>query len=177
VPSDIRLPGGIGIALDGKFSCLLAVNYEKNRMVAHGLRVLTVSRRVKPVLVTEDFMLSGTFLQGKFGIRPKKLLRPEPKERERLRAITVNKNDRVLALCVRPTLPAYGYAIFGGRAYYHAVIYGIIIHMLGGILGMGAMIALTLLGRTDLLTPLNVLLYQAVWLIPGFLITEWTRSL
>ncbi|MBE6925810.1 MAG: hypothetical protein E7461_03095 [Ruminococcaceae bacterium] len=177
VPADIRLPGGIGIALDGKFSCLLAVNYVKSRMVAHGLRVLCGSRRVKPMLVTEDLVLSGTFLQSKFGIRPKKLLRPAPEERERLRKITVGKEDRVMALCVRPSLPAYGYAIVGGRAYYHAVTYGMIIHILGGILGLGAMVALTLLGRTELLTPLNILLYQAIWMIPGYLITEWTRAL
>lgn len=177
IPGDVRLPGGIGIALDGRFSCLLAVNYEKNRLVAHGLRVLTESSRVKPVLVTEDFVLSGAFLQKKFGIHPKKLLRPAPEERERLRAATVDKEDWVLALCVRPTLPAYGYAISGGRAYYYAVTLGMIIHILGGVLGLGAMLALSLLGRTDLLTPLNILLYQAVWLIPGFLITEWTRTL
>ena len=177
IPEDVHLPGGIGISLDGKFSCLLAVNYEKNRLVAHGLRVLTVSGRVKPVLVTEDFVLGGAFLQKKFGIHPKKLVRPAPEERERLRAVTVDEEDRVLALCVRPTLPAYGYAISGGRAYYHAVTFGTVIHILGGILGIGAMLALSLLGRTDLLTPLNILLYQAIWLIPGFLITEWTRTL
>ena len=177
IPEDVHLPGGIGISLDGKFSCLLAVNYEKNRLVAHGLRVLTVSSRVKPVLVTEDFVLGGAFLQKKFGIHPKKLVRPAPEERERLRAVTVDEEDRVLALCVRPTLPAYGYAISGGRAYYHAVTFGTVIHILGGILGIGAMLALSLLGRTDLLTPLNILLYQAIWLIPGFLITEWTRTL
>ena len=32
------------------------------------------------------------------------------------------------------------------------------------------------MGAEHLLTPSNVLLYQLIWLIPGFLITEWTRS-
>ena len=82
-----------------------------------------------------------------------------------------------MALCVRPTLPAYGYAICGGRAYYHAVTLGTVINILGGALGLAAMAALTALGRTDLLTPLNILLYQAIWLVPGYLITEWTRVL
>ncbi|MBE6943740.1 MAG: hypothetical protein E7453_05705 [Ruminococcaceae bacterium] len=177
VPEDVRLPGGIGIALDGKFSCLLAVQYEKNRMVSHGLRVLTASRRVKPVLVTEDFVLNGSFLQTKFGIHPKKMRRPEPEDRERLRQLTPEEGEPALALCVRPSLPAYGYAISGGRAYCHAVSLGVVIHILGGALGLAAMLALSLLGRTDLLTPLNILLYQAIWLIPGFLITEWTRTL
>ena len=177
VPEDIRVPSGIGIALDGKFACLLAVHYEKNRMVAHGLRVLTASRRVRPVLVTEDFVLNGAFLQKKFGIHPKKMRRPEPEDRQRLRQTTLEEGTASMALCVRPTLPAYGYAICGGRAYYHAVTLGTVINILGGALGLAAMAALTVLGRTDLLTPLNILLYQAIWLVPGYLITEWTRVL
>ena len=38
------------------------------------------------------------------------------------------------------------------------------------------MAALAYLGTTDLLTPIHILLYQLVWLIPGLLITEWTRT-
>jgi len=39
------------------------------------------------------------------------------------------------------------------------------------------MLALTLLGAIELLTPVRVLLYELVWMIPGLLITEWTRTL
>jgi len=28
----------------------------------------------------------------------------------------------------------------------------------------------------QLLTPVHILLYQLVWMIPGLLITEWTRT-
>jgi len=28
-----------------------------------------------------------------------------------------------------------------------------------------------------LLTPVNMLLYQLVWMLPGLMITEWTRHL
>ena len=38
------------------------------------------------------------------------------------------------------------------------------------------MLVLAYLGSTELLTPTNVLLYQLVWMVPGFLITEWTRA-
>ena len=48
--------------------------------------------------------------------------------------------------------------------------------VIGGILGMLTMLALGYLGSTELLTPTNVLLYQLIWMIPGFLVTEWTRA-
>lgn len=177
IPADLRLPSGIGVAVDGTFSCLVAVNYEKTRPVSHGLRVLCGYRGLKPVLISDDLMLTGAFMKKKFGVRPKKIRRPEPEERNRLREIGVEQEDRVLALAVRPTLAAYGYAIAGARALRHAIVFGIAVHMLGGILGLGAVTVLAFLGETALLTPLNLLLYQAIWLIPGFLLTEWTRSI
>lgn len=177
VPGDIRLTSGIGVAIDGVFSCLLAVNYERTRPVAHGIRVLCGYRGLKPVLISDDLVLSGAFLKKKFGVRPKKLLRPEPEERERLRDVQVNQNDRVLALLVRPSLAAYGYTMAGARALHIAIILGVAIHILGGALGLGAVAVLGFLGETALLSPVNLLLYQAVWLVPGILITEWTRAI
>jgi hypothetical protein len=38
------------------------------------------------------------------------------------------------------------------------------------------MLLLGLLGAEELLTPMNFLLYELLWMIPGLLITEWTRS-
>lgn len=177
VPEDVKMPGGIGVAVDGTFSCLLAVNYEKTRAVAHGLHVLCGCGGLKPVLISDDLMLSGSFMQKKFRVNPKKIRRPSEEERLRLRSIAIDEEDRVLALCVRPTLAAYGYAITGARALHNAVLLGVGVHILGGILGLGAVAVLAFLGQMALLSPLNILLYQAIWLIPGFLLTEWTRAI
>jgi len=39
------------------------------------------------------------------------------------------------------------------------------------------MLVLAILGARELLTPANMFLYQLVWMIPGLLITQWTRSI
>ena len=39
------------------------------------------------------------------------------------------------------------------------------------------MVLLTVLDARELLTPMNVLLYELVWMIPGLLLTEWTRAI
>ena len=39
------------------------------------------------------------------------------------------------------------------------------------------MLALVLLGAPQMLSPVNMLAYQLVWLLPGWLITGWTRIL
>ena len=48
--------------------------------------------------------------------------------------------------------------------------------MIAGIVGLLIMAALAYLGDLQLLSPLNVLLYQLVWMIPGLLVTEWART-
>ncbi len=175
IPGDVRLAGGIGVAIDGVFSCLVAVNYEVSRPAAHGIRVLCSYSGLKPVLISDDFVLTGAFLKKKFGIHPKKLCRPDPEVRSELRDVQIDDQDPVLALAMRPTLAAYGYTIVGARALHLATNLGVVIHILGGVLGLCAVAVLGLIGETALLTPVNLLLYQAVWLIPGILITEWTR--
>jgi hypothetical protein len=54
---------------------------------------------------------------------------------------------------------------------------GVILHMVGGIVGLMIMAALAYIGSAELLSPLHILLYQLVWMIPGFLVTEWVRTL
>ena len=177
IPADVRMQNGLGVAVDGVFSCLLAVNYEKTRPAAFGLRVLCGYHGLTPVLISDDLMLTGSFLKSKFGIRPKKIARPDAQERQRLREIAIEPEDPVLSLCVRPTLAAYGYTIAGARALHAAVCIGIGVHILAGALGLGAVAVLAYLGQTALLSPLNILLYQAVWMVPGLLLTEWTRAI
>ena len=54
---------------------------------------------------------------------------------------------------------------------------GAAVQMVGGILGLLIMLALSVVHADYLVTPENLLLYELIWMIPGFLITEWTRSL
>ena len=49
--------------------------------------------------------------------------------------------------------------------------------MVGGIVGIAMMGVLAALGATEYLTPVNMFLYQLLWMIPGLLVTGWTRSI
>ena len=42
--------------------------------------------------------------------------------------------------------------------------------------GSRMMLVLVVVGAEHLLTPMNLLLYELIWVLPGLLITEWTRS-
>ena len=80
-------------------------------------------------------------------------------------------------ISTQPDMAGLAFGISGAKALRSASFLGLWVHIAGGIIGIALMLALTLMGATDLLTPLNVILYQLVWSIPGILLTEWTRLL
>ena len=82
-----------------------------------------------------------------------------------------------MALITGKGVTPFVYAATGARTLKSAAKLGLIIHMIGGILGLAMMIVLAYLGATHLLVPVNMFLYQLVWLVPGLLITEWTRTI
>ena len=101
---------------------------------------------------------------------------PTREERAALQNCRPDPEAPALAITTREDLVSAAYAVTGARSLRTATRLGVAINLIGGILGMVIMLVLGYLGSTELLTPTNVLLYQLVWLIPGFLVTEWTRA-
>ncbi len=176
IPQGIRISQAVCVAVDGELGGLFAVTYEKDRSSAAGLATLCAYRNLKPVLTTDDFMLTEDFLRARFSVRPRKILMPEHEQRRALRQVELEHGAPALAMTTREGLASFAYAVTGARSLKTASMVGIIIHMIGGILGILMMLALAILGAEELLTPGNLFLYELVWMIPGLIVTEWTRS-
>ena len=122
-------------------------------------------------------MMTPEFIHSTFGVNPKKICFPEQEERKTLRKKNLEPDNAALALITGEGLAPFAYAVTGARSLKTAATLGVIVHMAGGILGMLMMLVLAIIGATELLTPANLFLYELVWLVPGLLITEWTRSI
>ena len=177
VPEGIRINQAVCVAVDGEFSGLFALNYEKDRAAAAGLNTLCNYKGLLPVLTAGDFMLTGSFLRAKFGKNTRRVILPEREERQELAEKQPDEKAPALVLVTTGGLAPFAYGVTGARALRTACNLGVVIHMIGGILGLAMMLALTLLGALELLTPANMFAYQLVWMIPGLLITEWTRTI
>lgn len=121
-------------------------------------------------------MLTESFIRGKFGVRTKRIAFPDQDIRQELRQTEPSGENPALALTTRSGLASLAYAVTGARALRTASRLGVAIHLLAGILGIAMMLVLTWYGSLHLLTPANMFLYEIVWMIPGLLVTEWTRS-
>ena len=177
IPNGSNVAQAVYAAIDGEFSCVFAINYGKTRSAATGLRTLCGYRGLTPILTTGDFILTEGFLRNRFSVNSRRICFPDHNIRGELAAVPVPENTPALALITTDGLAPYAFAVTGARALHTASWLGVGIHLVGGIVGLVMMLILSALGESQLLTPSNLFLYQLIWMIPGFLITEWTRSL
>lgn len=176
MPEGTRVNQAVYVAIDGSLCGVFAMTYGKVKSAATGITTLCAYRGLTPVMTGGDFMLTEGFLRSKFGVNTRRIAFPGRRERAELAAIQPDEEAQALAMTTSEGLASLAYAATGARALRSASITGVVVHMMGGILGMLIVLALALVGADQLLNPVNLLLYQLLWSIPGYLITEWTRA-
>ena len=179
---DVEIPHGttvaqaVYMAVNGELCAVVAISYAKMRSTSAGLTSLSGYRKLQSVMLTKDFMLTGEFLHSKFSINTRRMIFPDRETREILSQRQPSPDDKVLALSTRDELVSLVYPVTGANALKHACNLGLVIHILGGVVGMLIMFALAFQGSVEILTPTRVLLYQLIWMVPGLLVTEWART-
>lgn len=173
VPEGIRVGQAVCIAIDGELCGLFAVTYDKTRGASAGITTLCAYRGLRPIFAQSDFVLTRSFIKGKFGVEPKKLELPEEEVRVQLRQR--ERSGEAVVLTTAEGLAPFAYGVTGARSLHTAGMLGTIVHILGGSVGIAMMLVLAILGAGQLLTPGNMFLYQLIWMIPGLIISEWTR--
>ncbi|MBQ7767962.1 MAG: hypothetical protein IJ403_03660 [Oscillospiraceae bacterium] len=175
VPDSARISYGMYIAIGGELSGVFAVNYGKNPSSAAGVNTLTAYKNLECVLVTDDFVVTEGFLKGKFGIKNKRFILPEYAQRAALRQKELPEEAPTLLMSTALGLAPLAYGVTGARVLRNSSWAGAILHIVGGAVGLAMMLVLVILGALYLISPLNMFLYQLIWMIPALLITEWTR--
>ncbi len=175
VPEGLRALQAVCVAIDGVLCGLFAISYEASGAAGSGLGALCGAHGLAPLLTDTDFMLTESFLHAKLGVNTRRLRIPGPQERAAMSVYAEGDLPQALLLTTREGLVPIAGGVAGARALRTASILGTAVHMAGGIVGLAMMLTLVLLGRIDLMTPFRMFLYQLVWMVPGLLLTEWTR--
>lgn len=177
MPQNLRLPNAVYTAIDGTLCGVFALSFSRTKGTAAAVQSLCGYRKLKPILVGNDFILTESFLKSKFRARIRRMVFPDRQTREDLAAREATREGNVVALSVREGLAQKGFAVTGARVLRSALKAGAIVHIIAGALGLLMTCALAVVGADALLSPQNLLLYSLLWMIPGWLITEWTRQL
>lgn len=176
VPAGTRVHQALYAAIDGELAGVFAVSYGKNRNSAMALGALCGYRNLTPVLTCGDFMLTESFLRSRFGINTRRIAFPSLDMRKDLAAKKPEEESASLALTTADRFLGMAFAVSGARTLRTASILGVALHMVAGVLGLVIVALLALVGAEELLTAENLMLFELLWMIPGLLITEWTRN-
>ena len=176
IPEGTMVNQAVYAAIDGQLCAVYAISYAKMRSASAGLVTLCGYRKLTPVMLCGDFMLTESFLRAKFNVKTRRIAFPTREVRAELKQRKPDPESPSLAMTTREDLVSAAYAVTGARALRTATKLAVAIHLIGGILGILIMLALAYIGSAELLTPTHVLLYQLVWMLPGLLVTEWTRT-
>jgi len=177
LPEGIRIDKAICVATSGELCGVFAVTFDKLNASVSALTTLSGYKKLNPMISGRDFTLTEVFIRDTFGVKTKKLQFTNSEEWANATEQTLSDDAQTLILTTGEGILPFAYGITGAKALRSACRKGAIMHMVGGIFGLAIMLLLTILGALDLLTPVNMFLYQLVWAIPGLLITEWTRSI
>ncbi len=178
IPAGTRVSQAVYIAIEGEFSCCFALAFGKLKGVSAGLSALCGQRKLTPVLASTNFVVDEDFIRSKYHVDTRRIAFPAASERERLASWQPEgEQPPPIALATQEGLAGAAFAITGARSLRIASVAGAGVHILGGLVGLAAVLILTLTGRTDLMTPANLLLLELIWAVPGLMISEWTRNL
>ena len=176
IPAAAQVNNAVYFAADGVLTAVFVLNYSRTRASAGGLVTINGCRKLRPMILCRNFMITPQLLKEKFGIRAKRYAFPDPEDRDAFAAFVPDPELMCGALTTQQNLSSMAYAVTGSRALRGACRTGVVLHIFAGILGLLIMAALAYMGDMRLLSPFNILLFQLVWMLPGLLITEWART-
>lgn len=178
---DVELPQGLNVkhavfcAIDGQLAGIFALHYALGQAVSPCLSAL-MRAGVSPILATRDPNLIPALLGQKFKLPVDKMEFPPVDRRLELSSREQEHDSRPVALLSREGLAPYCDAVVGGRRLRSAARWGTAVSLAGSVLGAALTFYLTYVGAASSLTPVNFLVFMALWTVPAALLSHWVNQ-
>ena len=177
---DIPLPAGLNVksavfcAINGELAGIFALNYFLPDTVFPALDAL-IRESVGPVLATRDFNLIPAMLQQRFKLSADRMDFPPVERRRELSSPDQTHGDTLAAILCREGLYPFAEAVVCAKRLRRATRLGAILCCVSSALGLLLTGYLVYMSAYGSLSPLNLLLYLVMWLLPVWLLSAWTH--
>lgn len=172
LPSGLKVKNAVFCAIDGELAGIFALNYHLPDTVPLAIDSL-IRNKITPVLATRDFNLIPSMLRQRFKLPAEKLEFPSVNRRRELSEPEQEHSDTLTAVLCREGLAPYAEAVVGSRRLRTSVRLSVTLSCIGSVVGTLLAFYLTSVAAFDSLTPLNLLLFLLMWLVPTPLIAGW----
>lgn len=175
---EVRLPQGLNVknavfcAIDGELAGIFALNYTLHSAISPALDAL-IRNRITPVLVTRDFNIIPAMLRQRFKLPVEKMEYPNMERRMELSDPEQVHAEVLTAVLCREGLAPLSEAVVGGLRLRRAVRLSGAFLCVGSALGALLSYYLTVQLAFTSLSPLNLLIFLVMWLVPTCLIGGW----
>lgn len=177
----IRIPQDVGgktlifLAINLELAGVFALSYGASSAVRGGLSML-MRQQMTPVFATRDFNISPAMIETKFKLSTDTV--DFPKEAERLALSDPYRlfSGKISAVISREGLKHYAECVVCARNLRRAVRISTALTLFSAVIAMLVMFYLCFTGAVVVASPLNLLLYAALWLLPNFVIARWVIS-
>ena len=167
LPRELKVPSGLFLAVDGQLTAIFALRYQPSRNVDWALRALR-RNRVTPVLAVRGSNITPEFLRRSFKVDAKPIY---PDVQTRLSLLEqARQTGPAYALIYRDGLMPYAETVLGSRKLLLAARWTVALALLASAAGLLLCYYLTGIGGYASLTPLRLVLFQLLWLLPGLLL-------
>ena len=169
LPHDLKLQTGVFLAVDGVLGAIFVIKYQPSRNVDWALRALRRAG-LRPVLAVRSGNVTPGLLKRKFGFDGKPVY-PNVSARLALSDVMEQRGKVPNAVIYREGLMPLAEAVIGSRRLRSVVRTGIWLCYLGAVVGLLLTYYLTSVGSYGTLSPLYMLGFLVLWLLPTLLLS------
>ena len=174
LPPGLHVKNAVFCAINGELAGIFALNYFLPDTVFPSLDSL-IRENVGPVLAPRDFNLIPAMLQQRFKISADRMDFPPVERRRELSAPDQPHGNTLAAILCREGLYPFAEAVVCAKRLRKATRLGALLCCVSSILGLLLTSYLVYMSAYGSLSPLNLLLYLLMWLLPVWLLSAWTH--
>ena len=174
LPEELNLTDAVFCAIDGELAGIFALNYSLPGAVAPSLEML-LDNRVNPVLATRDFNIIPGMLQRRFKLEADQMDFPPVARRRELSDDGQCHSSVLTGLLCREGLVPFAETISAAKRLRRATLMGTLLCCASSGLGLLLTGYLTSVSAFSSLSPLNLLIYMLLWLVPVWLLSSWAH--
>lgn len=173
LPRDLKLQTGLFLAVDGVLTAVFAVKYQPSRNAEWALRAMRRSH-ITPVLAVRSSNVTPGLIKRKFGVDAK-VVYPDVSTRLALAQLASQQGDAPNVIVCREGLLPLAESVVGSRRMVQAVRTATVLSYIGSLCGILLAYYLTSAGDFTVLTPVAMVLFLLLWLLPTLLIAGLVR--
>ncbi len=168
LPQGLNVKNAVFCAIEGELAGIFALNYTLPNNIRPALAAL-ISNKVSPVLATRDFNIIPAMLRQRFKLPVEKMEFPPVERRVELSAPLQEYDPVLAAVLCREGLGPFSDAVVGGRRLRGTVRFNGVLTVLASSVGILLAFYLAFVRAYASLSPLNVLVFLTMWLVPVLL--------